>query len=194
MTKSVRAKGRSVKPELLAKIKARPDTANAAKAALVPVDQPLTEMQKLFVKHWAAGETITNAGIRAGYHDGGAYAYRMVKMPNILAAYNVEKQAFERANDMSRKKVMEGFQDGIAMAAMLGEPASVIAGWREIGRMCGYYEPVTVKHQVNVQGKILVDRMNRMTDEELFALIQQSSQDMGGDTPLIGDADDAQGL
>jgi phage terminase small subunit len=166
-----------------AQARLRNPTSNAASAALVDVNKPLTTMQVEFVKNWAAGESIANAGARAGYHDGGAYAYRMAKMPNILKRYNIEKAAFERANDMSRKKVMEGFQDGIAMAAMLGEPASVIAGWREIGRMCGYYEPVMVKHQVSVEGKVMVERMNRMTDEELFALIQKSSQDM--DTPIL---------
>lgn len=154
-------------------------------AALVSPDKPLTELQKAFVRLWASGETILSASIKAGYSDGGTYAYRLVHQPNILKLYNEEKRAFEAANDMSRKKVMDGFMDGIEMAKMLGEPASVIAGWREVGKMCGYYEPVKVRHEISIEGKILVDRMNRMSDEDLMKLIADNAQAIALDRPAL---------
>ena len=64
------------------------DTSNLSAAQMAEVispDKPLTEKQKLFVEHWAKGDSITSASLRAGYNDNAAIAYRMVKMPNILA-------------------------------------------------------------------------------------------------------------
>lgn len=164
------------RPLNIAEVRSRGiDTSTLAGIALIDPDKPLTDLQKNFVKLWAQGETILSAAIKAGYTDGGTYAYRLVRMPNVLALYNEEKRQYEAAGQMTRKKVMDGLQDGIAMATLLGEPASVIAGWREVGRLCGYYEPVTVKHQVTVDGKVMVDRMNRMSDAELFRIIQENA-------------------
>lgn len=157
-------------------------------AALVSEDKPLTEMQRLFVKHWAAGDSLTTAYIRAGYEPAGAgYAYRMAHMPNILALYNEEKRAYERDAGVTRKEVIEGFRDAIAQATMLGEPSSAIAGWREIGKMCGYYEPVQVKVQHSHEGKIIHERMDRMTDEQLAELIAARAQQMLEGVPNAGD-------
>lgn len=162
------------------------NTANAAGAALVDVNKPLTDMQRAFVKLWASGETILSASVKAGYADGGTFCYRMARMPNVMALYNAEKLAFEQANDMNRKKVMDGLMDGIEMAKMLGEPASVIAGWREIGKMCGYYEPIKVRHEVSIEGKIVHERLNSMSDDELLELIERRAREaQGSQVPLL---------
>lgn len=153
-------------------VRARGFETNHANAHLVDVDKPLTQKQKDFVRHWASGETILSASNRAGYADSGTYAYRMVRMPNILRLYNEEKLAYEAAAGMTRKKVMDGLLEGVEMAKLAGEPASVIAGWREIGKMCGYYEPVRRKLDITVSGNVVMDRMNRMSDAELLRVIQ----------------------
>ena len=148
------------------------DTSTYAGAELVDQNKPLTQKQKDFVRAWASGESILSASTRAGYADGGTFAYRMVRMPNILRLYNEEKAAYEAAAGMTRKKVMDGLLEGVEMAKMAGEPASVIAGWREIGKMCGYYEPVRRKLDITVNGSVVMDRMNRMSDAELLRVIQ----------------------
>lgn len=151
-------------------------TSNATGAALVSPDKPLTDQQRIFVRYWAQGESILSASTKAGYADHGTYAYRMVKMPNILRLYNEEKQRYEEASQMTRKRVMDGLLEGVEIAKLMAEPASMISGWREIGKMCGYYEPTRHKIDVNVSGNIVLDRMNRLTDSELLKLITQ-----GGD-------------
>jgi hypothetical protein len=82
-------------------------TATISGASLVDPNKPLTEMQKEFVKHWASGETILSASVKAGYADGGTFAYRLCRMPNIIKLYNREKEKYEEAAQMSRKKVMD---------------------------------------------------------------------------------------
>lgn len=161
----------------IAEVRARGmDTGTLANCALIDPEKPLTQLQKAFVKLWASGETILSASIKAGYADGGTYAYRMARMPNILKLYNEEKRLYEAAGDMSRKKVMDMLLESYDVAKMMTEPSAMVAAAREVGRMCGYYEPVTVRHQVQVEGKIVVERLNSMSDSDLMAFIAQQMQ------------------
>lgn len=147
------------------------NTSSKSGAALVDVDKPLTEMQRMFVKNWATGESILSASFRAGFTDRGTQAYRLAKMPNVIRLYDEEKMAYEKSADMSRKKVMDMLIKSFEHAELAGEPASMVAAAREIGRMCGYFEPIKHQVSVNVQGNVVHQRLNKMTDSELLELI-----------------------
>lgn len=140
----------------------------------VDPDKPLTEKAKLFVKFWAQGESISSAAARAGYGDGATYAYRLVHYPQAKALYAQEKALYEQAAQMTRKKVMDMLVESYDMAKMAAEPSSMVAAAREIGKMCGYYEPQKIKIEHS-----LVDgaaRMDRLTDEELLEVIRNGGQ------------------
>jgi len=170
----------SYRPKMVGEVRSRGiDTSSYANAELIDIDKPLTDQQKAFVKHWAAGESPLSASARAGYADRGKFAYRLMRYPNVLKMYNEEKAKYEASCQMTRKRVMDGLLEGVEMAKLAGEPASMIAGWREIGKMCGYYEPVTRKLDITVNGNVLLDRMNRLSDAELLRLIHD-----GVDTDL----------
>lgn len=150
------------------------NTSSMANAALVPVDKPLTEMQKLFVKLWAEGDSIPNAMHRAGYNDQPSYGYRMAKMPNILAEYNHVKQLYEEAGQMSRKKVMDMLLESYEMAKLMAEPASMVSAAREVGKMCGYYEPVKQKLEISVTGEVIHKRLESLSDEDLIKMVAEA--------------------
>lgn len=136
-------------------------------------DRHLTDKQKLFVKKWAAGDSIAGAAFGAGYSDGGQMGYRMARDPAIVALYNAEKVAYEKAVGMSRERVMNGLEEAIDMARTLADPQAMIAGWREVGKMCGYYAPVQVKVDVNINDNSAYARLSRMSDAELLALAEK---------------------
>lgn len=46
------------------------------------------------------------------------------------------------------------------MAKIKADPLTMIAGWREVGKMCGFYEPTKAKIEVSVQGQVLIQRLN----------------------------------
>ena len=160
------------------------DTSTNAGAASISPDKPLTEKQRLFVKFWAEGEPIASASKRAGYNDGATIAYRMVKMPNVLVLYNDLKRKYEDASQMTRKKVMDGLLEAVEMAKLMSEPATMVTGWREIGKMCGYYAPVEHKVKIDVSGNIVFDRLNSMSDAELLRVITQGATNASA--PTIG--------
>ena len=160
-----------------------PNTSGMAAAAAIDGDKPLTEMQRHFVREWAKGETIRTASARAGYNAGDSIAYRMVKMPNILKMYREEKAKYEQAAQMSRKKVMDMHLEAFEMAKLMSEPASMVSAAREIGRMCGYYEPVKHVVEHNHSGELTLRQLSGMSDVELMKL-------MKADTPLLERVED----
>jgi phage terminase small subunit len=169
------------------------ETTTMAAAAMVPADKPLTTQQRLFVQHWAKGETIPNAMARAGYNDQPSYGYRMAKMPNILALYNEEKAKYEEAAQMTRQRVMDGLLEAVEMAKLMAEPATMVSGWREIGKMCGYFEPKKVDINVNVTGNVIHQRLSQLSDAELLKIIQEQGAEPLLDAPeypLEGDDDE----
>lgn len=146
------------------------DTSSAAAAALVDPDKPLTSNQLLFAQAWAAGESIASATLRAGYADDGL-GYRMARMPNIRRVYEAEKRKYEEACQMTRKRVMDMHLEAFEMAKLMAEPASMVSAAREIGRMCGYYEPIKHTVDVNVKGEVTVRTLNNMSDAELLKFL-----------------------
>ena len=146
-----------------------------AAAALASKNKTLTTQQREVVEHRAAGDSSPNAMARAGYNDQPSYGYRMAKMPNILALYNEEKRLYEEASQMTRKRVMDMLVDAYDMAKLMSEPASMVSAAREVGKMCGYYEPVKTQVNVTVNGQVSIDRMSRLSDDELLKIIEQGA-------------------
>lgn len=159
-------------------------TSSAAGASEIDPNKPLTEKQKAFVKAWANGDSLTNAAHRAGYADD-KLVYRLARMPNILALKAQYEAKYEEEAQMTRKKVMDGFLEAIDMAKLMAEPATMVSGWREIAKMCGYMAPVEHKMKVDVTGNIVLDRMNSMSDAELLKVITAGAQEA-----LIHDVED----
>jgi phage terminase small subunit len=147
---------------------------SAENAALIDPNKPLTLQQREFAKLWASGETIKTATVRAGYADE-SFGYRMARMPNVLRVYQQEKAAYEAASQMTRKRVMDGLLEAVEMAKLMAEPATMVSGWREIGRMCGYYEPVKHTLDINIKGDVTLRQLNGMTDAELLKALHSEA-------------------
>lgn len=137
----------------------------------------LTPTQKLFIKFMGEGDNQTNAAIRAGIKPSSASAvatqYRKHDIINRLI--DAERAKYAEAAQMTREKVMDGMLESIEMAKLMSEPSSMIAGWREIGKICGFYAPVEHKVKVDVTGNIVLDKLNSMSDAELLKIISQGA-------------------
>lgn len=137
-------------------------------------DKPLSERQRLFVEHWARGETISNAAARAGFSSS-ATAYALTRTPNVMALKRKLEKKYEEESQMTRKKVMDGFLEAIEMAKLMSEPATMVSGWREIAKMCGYMAPVEHKVKVDVSGNVTMQQLTQLSDAELLEVIQKDA-------------------
>lgn len=131
----------------------------------------LTEMQREFVHQYVHNKMNQTAAARlAGFNQPGTAAHALVRNPKVIRAIAEEREEYARASQMSRQKVIDGFAESIDMARIQADPLTMIAGWREIGKMCGFYEPTKTKIEVTHNGQVMIQKLAAMSDEELLEL------------------------
>ena len=75
----------------------------------------------------------------------------------------------ENAQEMeiSRKDVLAGFVHAVRQADTMAEPLTQIQGWKEIGKMLGYYAPEKHEHEHKGQIEHMHKQVEDMSTEEL---------------------------
>lgn len=149
-------------------------------------DQPLTEMQRRFVQHLVHDKLNQTAAARqAGFVGPGTAANALMRNPKVLAAIAVEREEYAKASGMTKKKVIDGFLEAIDIGRIKADPIAMIAGWREVGKMCGFYEAQKTEVTVSVSGQMLVQRLNTMSDEELLRMAEQDPSVLEGEFHVV---------
>lgn len=143
--------------------------------------QALTDKQQAYVTNVCRGIPLTTAARLAGYTNPGVESARNQKNPQVLAAIDSEQYKYQKASMMTRKKVMDGMLEAIEMAKIQSDPGVMVSGWREIGRMCGYYAADRKEINVNITAKRAVDKLEMLTDSELLEMIEEDSEAIEGE-------------
>jgi phage terminase small subunit len=148
--------------------------ANAVKRA--KNEGKLNERQRLFVTNYVVrGMSQKEAAKAAGYNGSRGSVQKLISYPKIEQAIKTEQKAFEQALQVSRQEVVEGLKEAIDMARVKADPLSMVAGWREVAKICGYYEPVKHKVEVSMNGQVLMHQITAMSDEDLLKLADQNN-------------------
>jgi hypothetical protein len=140
-----------------------------------PFDRPqLDKRQVEFMEIFSAAPTMPLDDIRA------QVGVRRVIFKRWMEEDDEFKRALQRqynitlrATNMSRKRVMEGFLDAIDMAKGNRQATGMISGWKEVGRMCGFYEPERREVTLSIESKQVIEDMKTMSRERLLELVQQ---------------------
>lgn len=154
-------------------------------------DAPLTEMQRQFVNNLVHNRmSNTGAARAAGFASPNVVAPRLVKMPKIQQAIAVARQEYAVASGMTKKKVIDGFVEAIDMARIKADPIAMVSGWREIGRLCGFYEPTKSKIEISVNGQVLLQKMQAMSDEELLKMAEEQHEVLDAEFEVVGEGEE----
>jgi hypothetical protein len=135
--------------------------------------QRLDPRERIFAQNIANGVPTSQAGRLAGYKNPNKLSYRVLKRVHVAQAIDHLAKQNRAASNMDREKVMKGFAEAIDMAKLQGDASTMVAGWREIGRMCGLYEPDKKTVDVNLTGKRLIGKLETLTTAELFELVEK---------------------
>lgn len=148
-----------------------------AGASLIDPWKPLTHNQKLFVQAYARGENMTGALVAAGFgsNSSTSYGYRLLAMPNVAKALKEAQAANALAAELSRRDVMDMLKEAYDMAKLMSEPSSMVAAAREIGKMCGYYEPKKVDITISAGQR---KKIEELSDEDLFKMMEDASAEV----------------
>ena len=138
-------------------------------------DKSLTSMQREFVRYMAEfGLTQTAAARMAGFSAPEVDGARLMKSPAVLANLQAERAKYAVASNVTRKQVIEGFIEAVDLARIKGEPLTMVAGWREVGKMCGFYEPSRSEVKISVGGQVMLHQLNGMSDDELLQMVEST--------------------
>lgn len=130
----------------------------------------ITEKQWLYVRYRSVGMPPMLAAKEAGYSTPHYAARDNEKHPLVRQKIAEESKKYEAEAQMSRNKVMTGLLEAIEAAKKASDPMAMIAGWREVAKMCGYYAPEVKRLELSVDQKRKVEDLRQMSDEELLRL------------------------
>lgn len=91
-----------------------------------------------------------------------------LKSPAFRRQLDIEYNRTQQAAGMDRKQVLQGILEAIEIAKDMRQPSSMISGWKEVGRMCGFYEPERREITLSVDKKQVLEELKSMSTQELL--------------------------
>lgn len=132
----------------------------------------MTPKQALFAEQYVLDHCGAAAAVRAGYAPGAARqtAYELLGKPDVRALVAEHERRAAKQLALSRERVVTEIKAAIALAREQQDPASMIAGWREIAKLCGYFAPERRRIEVRTGHDPLRAQFEAMSDAELIGI------------------------
>lgn len=126
----------------------------------------LTPAQTTFVNAKMEGKTDALAAREAGQRD----AQSLNKSVTVREELAAARRWLTDTTQIKRLDVVEGIIDGIEIARHLGDAASVIRGWVEVGKILGHAQPDTRITNLTINQMQMRSKFEGMPLEELLAI------------------------
>ena len=142
----------------------------------------LSLKQSRFVDEYLIDLNGAQAAIRAGYSPRCAkeQASRLLTYAHVQAEIEERNKDIEIRLEISRENVLEGFQEAYELAKTNNNPGAMTGANRELGKMCGYYEPEKKQIEFSQTGeKQHLRYLESLSDEELMGMLGERG--MSGD-------------
>lgn len=101
---------------------------------------------------------------------------------NTQRELQIQQALLSEETGITRQDVVNGIKDAIERAKLQAEPATEIAGWREIGKILGHYAPETKKVLLTDDQDRVVRKLESMTTQELLEMVERKRQIRQGAT------------
>jgi hypothetical protein len=135
----------------------------------------LSAKEARFVAEYLVDGNGTRAAVAAGYGRAGARvaACRQLAKDNVQEALQARQSADATRLSIERDDVLHGLLEAVDKARARPDPAAMIAGFREIGRMLGFYAPDVKRVHVSADREADAElrRYEAMSDTELQKLV-----------------------
>lgn len=134
----------------------------------------LSVRQARFVLEYLVDACGTQAAVRAGVAPASAHVWasRALRNANVSAALRARQAADATRLSIQREDVLNGLVEAAAMAKLQCDPAGMVAAWKQVGQLMGYYSPERIKVDVSVAGSLEMGRLNQLSDAELLKIIE----------------------
>jgi hypothetical protein len=137
--------------------------------ASVVLEKPLTKVQQKAIDAVMEGKKTSIRGS----------AGKSEKVQHALAAARTQMRDI---STITRIDVLNGIMEGIDMAKLNAEPATIVKGWVEISKILGYDQPEQKRKVLSTNANMLQDRLLHMSTADLLELAA------GNMAPIEGEA------
>ena len=135
----------------------------------------MTPRQERFVQEYLIDRNGAAAAVRAGYspRTSRQIAHKLLTKADVANAVRQGEAQLAAKAQLAREEVLRGLLAAIDMARVQGDPAAMIAGWREIAKMCGYYAPERKQINLSRESYPLRTQLEAMSDVQLLAIAER---------------------
>ena len=116
-----------------------------------------------------------------------------LKSPGFRRQLDIEHNRAQRAAGMDRKQVLQGILEAIEIAKDMRQPSAMITGWKEVGRMCGFYEPERREITLSVDKREVLRELQSMPMHELLEYAAKRDEPLAieGDFEIVEDDEES---
>ena len=139
-----------------------------------PVEK-LAPREHAFVENVTMGMSQTAAAANAGYSTAKMSGSKLMRKSHVLDAVRARRGELRETFRIKREDVLIGLREAIKDAKLLSDPTAQIAGWREIGRMLGYYEPERKIIELSDHTPTAIQQLQEISTSELLELAGPST-------------------
>lgn len=108
------------------------------------------------------------AAKQAGYAE--SNAGHIEESPSVMEELAVIRADAAANANVTRDDVVNGLKDAADLAKLLSDPTGMVAAWRELGKVLGFYAPEVKKIEKGISKSDLLKAMDQLSDEELLKL------------------------
>ena len=139
----------------------------------------IDEKRKVVADALLEGASKPDALRAAGYHPSNADT--VMRQEDIQQYIAQARGELEDVTTLRRLDVINVFLEAIDMARTLADPAQMINGAKEVGKMMGFYEPERIDITVSGSAQAMASKFKQLTDEELYEIAANRAK------PVIGE-------
>ena len=133
-------------------------------------DEQLDPSELRFVENIMAGMSPERAYRAAGYTGRLNHSTGPLTRPLVQDAIARRQKEEQKRLKITRQDVIDGFKDAIRDAKLASDPMSQIAGWREIARVLGLYEPERKVVEFSDKREVALRQLQELDMEDLMEL------------------------
>jgi phage terminase small subunit len=115
----------------------------------------------------------TAAAVRAGYSERSArsIAHENMTKPALQAVLAERRGEVASRLQVTREGVIQGLLEAVHLAKEQANPAGMVAGLKEIGKMLGYYAPEAKRVELSGDSRGLMSQLEGLSDQELESIL-----------------------
>jgi hypothetical protein len=128
----------------------------------------LTALQAAYVDVRAKGVKQASAAKEVGISK--ENARDLEKKTDVAVALAAARSAYQETAKIERQDVVDGIKEAIEVARLQADAQGMIAGWRELAKLCGLYAPEVKRLELTLSAQRAKSKYEGLSDEQLFQI------------------------